>query len=151
MQLACTLECLLTNFGSTLRIIADKARRRKNTRFSTTIIREDSDVKDGINIANYEILHKPDPRKFSGVVLDESSILKGMNGKMRKLITEAFKHTQYKLNASATPSPNDYMELGTQSEFLGIMSQVEMFATFFIHDGGDTAKWRLKGHGKEVF
>ena len=119
--------------------------------FSTTIIREDSDVKDGINIANYEILHKLDPRKFSGVVLDESSILKGMNGKMRKLITEAFKHTQYKLSASATPSPNDYMELGTQSEFLGIMSQVEMLATFFIHDGGDTAKWRLKGHGKKKF
>lgn len=119
--------------------------------FETTIIRDNSDVKDGINIANYEILHKLDPRRFSGVVLDESSILKGMNGKMRKLITEAFKHTPYKLSASATPSPNDYMELGTQSEFLGIMSQVEMLATFFIHDGGDTAKWRLKGHGKKKF
>jgi len=88
---------------------------------------------------------------FSGVVLDESSILKGLNGKLRTQITECFSRTPYRLSASATPSPNDYMELGTQCEFLGIMSQTEMLATFFIHDGADTAKWRLKGHGQRKF
>ncbi len=105
----------------------------------------------GIYITNYEKLTKFDAGLFDGVVLDESSILKGMQGKIRKLITESFKYTQYKLSCTATPSPNDYMELGTQSEFLSVMSQVEMLAMFFIHDGSDTSKWRLKGHGKVKF
>lgn len=105
----------------------------------------------GIYITNYEKLHLFDPAIFAGVVLDESSILKGMNGKLRAMITEYFSATPYRLSCSATPSPNDFMELGTQSEFLGIMSQVEMLAMFFIHDGGDTSKWRLKHHGKTKF
>lgn len=113
---------------------------------------DNDDIKgQGIYITNYEKLHHFDCDQFGGVVLDESSILKGMNGKLRKLITESFKYTPYRLSCTATPSPNDYMELGTQSEFLGIMSQVEMLAMFFIHDGNDTAKWRLKGHGKNKF
>jgi hypothetical protein len=74
-----------------------------------------------------------------------------MDGKMRRFLTESFRHVPYRLSASATPAPNDFMELGTQSEFLGIMTQTEMLATFFIHDGGDTSKWRLKGHGKAKF
>ena len=105
----------------------------------------------GIYITNYEKLDKFDPSIFSGIVLDESSILKGMQGKIRKQITESFRDTPYRLSCTATPSPNDFMELGTQSEFLGIMSQVEMLAMFFIHDGSDTSKWRLKGHGKSKF
>jgi len=105
----------------------------------------------GIYITNYEKLVHFDADQFAGVVLDESSILKGMQGKMRRYITTAFINTPYKLSCTATPSPNDYMELGTQSEFLGIMSQVEMLAMFFIHDGSDTSKWRLKGHGKSRF
>ena len=92
-----------------------------------------------------------DPSKYSGIVLDESSILKGMDGRMRKQITEFAKEIPYRLSCTATPSPNDYMELGTQAEFLGVMSQVEMLAMFFIHDGSDTSKWRLKGHGKNKF
>jgi hypothetical protein len=105
----------------------------------------------GVYIINYEQLHKCDPSLFGGVVLDESSILKGMNGAMRKMITEFAAHIHYRLSCTATPSPNDFMELGTQSEFLGIMSQVEMLAMFFVHDGSDTSKWRLKGHGKRKF
>ena len=105
----------------------------------------------GVYVTNYEILHNINCLVFSGVVLDESSILKGLNGKLRTQITECFSRTPYRLSASATPSPNDYMELGTQCEFLGIMSQTEMLATFFIHDGADTAKWRLKGHGQRKF
>lgn len=105
----------------------------------------------GIVITNYEQLHKFNPDEFQGIVLDESSILKGMDGRRRKEITEFGQHIPYRLSCTATPSPNDFMELGTQSEFLGIMSQVEMLAMFFIHDGGDVSKWRLKGHGQKKF
>lgn len=109
--------------------------------------------KSGIYVTNYEKLHLFSDYLdlFDGVVLDESSILKGMDGKMRRLITESFSQTPYRLSCSATPSPNDFMELGTQAEFLGVMTQTEMLATFFIHDGGDTSKWRLKGHGRDKF
>ena len=120
--------------------------------FDVIGVRDNSQIKErGIYVTNYENLHNIDCGLFAGVVLDESSILKGLDGKLRKRITEAFSQTQYRLSASATPSPNDYMELGTQSEFLGIMSQVEMLATYFIHDGADTSKWRLKGHGQKKF
>ena len=105
----------------------------------------------GVVITNYEQLHKFNPDDFQGIVLDESSILKGMDGRRRREITEFGQHIPYRLSCTATPSPNDFMELGTQSEFLGIMSQVEMLAMFFIHDGGDVAKWRLKGHGEAKF
>lgn len=108
-------------------------------------------ISDGIYVTNYEKLHNFDTSLFIGVVLDESSILKGMNGKFRQMLSILFKDTPYKLSCTATPSPNDYMELGTQAEFLGIMSQVEMLAMFFVHDGSDTSKWRLKGHGRLKF
>jgi hypothetical protein len=104
-----------------------------------------------IHVTNYEMLKNFDPENYSGIVLDESSILKGMNGKLRKYITDFAASIPYRLSCTATPSPNDFMELGTQSEFLGIMSQTEMLATFFIHDGSDTSKWRLKGHAKKKF
>jgi len=103
-----------------------------------------------IYITNYEQLHKV-KNVFDGIVLDESSILKGIDGRRRKEITEFAQSIPYRLSCTATPSPNDFMEIGTQSEFLGIMSQVEMLAMFFIHDGADTAKWRLKGHGQSKF
>lgn len=102
-------------------------------------------------ITNYEQLHKFDPGAFQGIVLDESSILKGMNGSRRQEITDFARGIPYRLSCTATPSPNDFMELGTQAEFLGIMSQIEMLAMFFIHDGGDVSKWRLKGHGERKF
>lgn len=104
-----------------------------------------------IHVTNYEMLKNFSPDDYAGIVLDESSILKGMDGKMRKYITDFACTIPYRLSCTATPSPNDFMELGTQSEFLGIMSQVEMLATFFIHDGGDTSKWRLKGHARRRF
>ena len=85
---------------------------------------------------------------FTGVVLDESSILKSFDGKFRTLIIEAFKDMPYKLACTATPAPNDYMELGNHAEFVGAMTRTEMLSMFFVHDGGDTAKWRLKGHAQ---
>jgi hypothetical protein len=113
--------------------------------------REQSQARSNIHVVNYEMLKHFNPDLYGGIVLDESSILKGMDGKMRRSITEFGSDIQYRLSCTATPSPNDFMELGTQSEFLGIMSQVEMLAMFFIHDGSDTSKWRLKGHGAMKF
>lgn len=115
--------------------------------------RHPSDIKDGtvIVITNYEMLDKFNPDDFVGIVLDESSILKSQTSKTRALIIEMFQRTPYRLSCTATPSPNDHMELGNQAEFLGVMTAVEMLAMFFVHDGGDTSQWRLKGHGKTRF
>jgi DNA modification methylase len=104
-----------------------------------------------IVITNYEMIEKFDPSEFVGIVLDESSILKSHTSKTRALIIEMFQRTPYRLSCTATPSPNDHMELGNQAEFLGVMTSVEMLAMFFVHDGGDTSQWRLKGHGKTRF
>ena len=113
--------------------------------------RSQDQVKSGINITNYEMLDHFDSSKFSGIVLDEASIIKSYDGKTTEKILDFSRSIPYRLSCTATPSPNDYMELGNQSEFVGVMSREEMLAMFFIHDGGDTAKWRLKGHGESRF
>lgn len=104
-----------------------------------------------VQISNYEQLENIDCSMFSGIVLDESSILKNFEGATKKLILDLFKDTPYKLACTATPSPNDPMELGNHSEFLDVMSRNEMLAMYFVHDGGETAKWRLKGHATKLF
>jgi len=106
---------------------------------------------NGIYITNYEQLANVNIDDFSGIVLDESSILKNFEGQIKKDILEAFANTPYKLACTATPSPNDPMELGNHSEFLDVMSRNEMLAMYFVHDGGETAKWRLKGHSIKSF
>jgi DNA modification methylase len=114
-------------------------------------VRDQSQVEPGISITNYEMLKHFDPSQFVGIVLDESSILKDHTSKTRQMIIDMFSRTPYRLSCTATPSPNDFMELGNQAEFLGVMSSVEMLAMYFVHDGGETSKWRLKGHGKTKF
>ena len=104
-----------------------------------------------IVVTNYDRMENFDPSVFAGVVLDESSILKSMDGKTRTSLIESFRSTPYRLAATATPAPNDYMELGNHSEFLGVMTAAEMLAMFFVHDGGETQKWRLKGHARKEF
>ena len=106
---------------------------------------------NGLFITNYEQLEGLDISYFSGVVLDESSILKNFEGSIKKQIVDNFQNTQYKLACTATPSPNDPMEIGNHAEFLNIMSRNEILAMYFIHDGGETAKWRLKGHAVDKF
>jgi DNA modification methylase len=107
---------------------------------------------DSFDITNYDQLKNIENiNDYSGVVLDESSILKGRDGKLSSLIISNFKNTPYKLACTATPSPNDHMELGQHSEFLGAMSYLEMLAMFFVHDGGETSKWRLRKHAKDTF
>lgn len=110
--------------------------------------RSQEQTEKGITIANYEMLDHFDAAQFSGVVLDESSILKNYTGKFRNQIIETFKNTPFRLACTATPAPNDHMELGNHCEFLGVMSRTEMLSMFFVHDGGDTAKWRIKGHAE---
>ena len=105
----------------------------------------------GITIANYEMLGHFNPSDYSGVVLDESSILKSYTGKIRNEIIDMFGQTPYRLACTATPAPNDLMELGNHAEFVGAMSRLEMLSMFFVHDGGETQKWRLKGHAREDF
>ena len=109
------------------------------------------DSGDGIYITNYDQIPNIDASEYVGVVLDESSILKNFDGATKQLIIDTFKTTPYKLACTATPSPNDVMELGNHAEFLDVMSRNEMLAMYFIHDGGNTSSWRLKGHCEQMF
>lgn len=123
---------------------------KEGSKFHIDICRYDGS-NSPIQITNYEQLEKIDCSIFSGIVLDESSILKNFEGATKNLIIDSFKTTPYKLACTATPSPNDPMELGNHSEFLDVMSRNEMLAMYFVHDGGETAKWRLKGHATKLF
>jgi len=116
-----------------------------------TLCREAGDVRPGINVTNYDRLHRFDAAAFAGVVLDESSCIKHYNSRTLRTLLDAFASTAWKLCATATPAPNDWAELGTHAEFLGVCSRVEMLAEFFCHDGGETQVWRLKGHARAEF
>lgn len=115
------------------------------------VCRTQEDAKEGINITNYEMLEHFEADSFVGVVLDESSILKSFTSSTRNELIDRFQMTPYKLACTATPSPNDHSELGNHAEFLGIMTRTEMLSTYFIHDGGNTSSWRLKGYGEKKF
>lgn len=116
-----------------------------------TECRDDGDVRDGINITNYERLHRFTPGDFDAVVLDESSIIKHHDAKTLAFLLDAFARTPWRLCATATPAPNDYSELGTHAEFLGICTRAEMLSEFFTHDGGETQTWRLKKHARTEY
>ena len=104
-----------------------------------------------IVITNYDRLHRFAPADFGAVVLDESSCIKHHDAKTLRTLLTAFRDTPFKLCATATPAPNDWTELGTHAEFLGVCTRQEMLAEFFCHDGGDTSVWRLKGHARGLF
>ena len=108
-------------------------------------------IGSGVYVTNYDKLARFDLSAFGGVVLDESSILKAYDGKTRTALIGQCQQVPFRLAATATPAPNDFMELGNHAEFLGVMSYVEMLAMFFVHEGGDTSKWRLKGHAESEF
>jgi len=114
-------------------------------------VSKSDDCGPGINITNYQKLQHFDLSQFGGVILDESSILKSVDGHYRSRLIRLCQQIPFRLAATATPAPNDFMELGNHAEFLGIMSYTDMLATFFVHDGGDTSKWRLKGHAENEF
>lgn len=118
---------------------------------AVNVCRDGGDVQDGINVINYERLHRINPADFAGVVLDESSCIKHAESRAFKALTDAYRDIPFKLPATATPAPNDWTELGTHAEFLGICTEAEMLAEYFVHDGGDTSVWRLKGHARTAF
>lgn len=128
--------------------IAEEGRR---IGIEARVCRDGGDVWEGINVINYDRLHKINPADFAGVVLDESGCIKHAETSAFKLLTEAYRDTPFKLPATATPAPNDWTELGTHAEFLGICTKAEMLAEYFMHDGGDTSAWRLKGHARSAF
>lgn len=111
----------------------------------------DGSVKSRITITNYERIEHFNPEDYNGIVLDESSILKSYTGKYRTDLIERFGQVQFRLCCTATPAPNDFMELGNHAEFLGAMSRTEMLSMFFVHDGGETQSWRIKGHAEAEF
>lgn len=113
--------------------------------------REPAITESKIVITNYEKLHKFSPEGFSGIVLDESSILKAFDGVTRKQIQDFAKDIPYRLACTATPAPNDLIELLNHAEFLNIMSGKEIIALFFKQDGNTTHAWRLKGHAHNAF
>lgn len=113
--------------------------------------KDQAGVTKRITVTNYERLENFHLDQFGAVALDESSILKNASGAYSTWMIEAFANTPFRLCSSATPAPNDVMELGTQAEFLGVMTRGEMLAMYFTHDGGDTSKWRVKGHAQAAF
>ena len=106
---------------------------------------------DKVMITNFENLHNINPQEYAGLIVDESSIMKNFEGKIKQQLFEYFHNTPYKFAFTATPSPNDPMELANHSEFLGYQSRLGMLATYFINDQDHTSKWRLKGHAVEKF
>lgn len=140
--------------GGRVLIIAPLSVARQTAREAAKIgiavhyTRDGADLTDGINVTNYEMIDRFDPAQFTGVVLDESSILKSLDGKTRQRLTELFQDTPYRLCCTATPAPNDIAEIANHAEFLGVMRRVEMLASFFVHDDEG---WRLKGHAQTSF
>jgi len=119
--------------------------------YGAKVIRSQSDAWGLINICNYDRMDHLDMTAYSTIVLDESSILKNFTGKTTRALIDAFKDTPYRLAATATPAPNDFIEFGTHSEFLGIMPQADMLIRWFLNDTANTGTWRLKGHAVTAF
>lgn len=135
-----------------LAVAQQTKRRAERWGYEARIIRDQSDVGDGINICNYDRLERLLPETFGAVALDEASILKSFTGKTTRSLIDAFRGCRFKLAATATPAPNDHMELGNYAEFLEIMAANEMLSRWFINDTSTASQqWRLKGHAAQDF
>lgn len=119
--------------------------------YDVTLCETQADVRLGINVTNYEKLHHFTPEAFGAIVVDESSCIKGFDSKFRKQLNDFAGGIHYRLACTATPAPNDLIEIINHAEFLGIMSGKEIIALYFTQDGNTTHKWRLKGHAREGF
>lgn len=134
-----------------LAVSGQTAREAERFGIEARVIREPDEIQPGISITNYERFGRMGAHPWRGLVLDESSILKAFDGKTRASLTEWGQTIPYRLCATATPSPNDYEELGGHSEFLGVLNRRQMLAEFFVNDGISAGHWRLKGHGQEAY
>lgn len=119
--------------------------------YDIRVIRSQDEARPGINVCNYDRLDSLSPQEFGAVVLDESSVIKNFTGKTTRSLIDAFAGHRWRLAATATPAPNDHTELGTHSEFLGVMPMNDMLVRWFINDSSDTGTWRLKGHARASF
>ncbi len=127
-------------------------REARSLGYDARVIRDQSEARDGINICNYDRLDKLDVQEFGAVSLDESSILKSFGGRTSEALVNMFSGHRFRLSASATPAPNDHMELGNQASFLGVMPANEMLMRWFINDTKEASqKWRLKRHAADDF
>ncbi len=156
MQLAWADAIQRTTGGNVLILaplaVAEQTCREGNAiGIRVTHARHAAQCSPGINITNYDRLHLFDPAAFVGIVLDESSIIKHHDAKTLRVLMDAFADTPYRLCATATPAPNDYTELSTHAEFLGVCTRSEMLSEYFTHDGGETQTWRLKGHARSEY
>jgi DNA modification methylase len=138
---------ILTPLGVTKQFV----REGEKFGYVVTKVRSQSEVKAGISVTNYESLHKFDTKEFDGVVCDESSILKSYTGATKRQLCDMWHDTPFKLCGTATPAPNDHMELGNHSEFLNVMAGTEMFMRFFINDTMKAGGYRLKKHAEKDF
>ena len=134
-----------------LAVTAQMVREAEKFGIAAQQVRSQNECVGGVSITNYQKLEHFDMSRFGGVILDESSILKSYDGHYRTRLIEVCAGIPFRLAATATPAPNDFMELGNHAEFLGVMSYTDMLATFFTHDGSETQKWRLKGHAESEF
>lgn len=115
------------------------------------VVASAEDVGAGVNVTNYAKIDHFDPSAFGGVVLDESSIIKSFTGQTTRKLMRMFAATPFRLACTATPSPNDHMELGQHSQFLGAMNSNEMLTRWFIADQTNMGRYRLKGHAVRPF
>ena len=135
-----------------LAVAAQIVREGKKFGYDCRVIRDQSEALPGINVCNYDRLDKLDPDAYGAVALDESGILKSFTGKTTQALIRAFAGHRFRLAASATPAPNDHMELGQHAEFLGVMSGNEMLSRFFINDSSQASQsWRIKRHAEREF
>lgn len=116
-----------------------------------TIAREGDQVRPGLNLCNYERLHLFDPAQFGGLILDESSIIKNFSGVTTRKLMEFGNQIRFKLACTATPAPNDHMELGQHCQFLNVMTSNEMLSRWFLADQSEMGRYRLKRHAVDSF
>lgn len=125
---------------------------REGEKFGIQVRRtRDGTVRSGINVTNYQRMHYYDPKDFAGITCDESGCIKHFESKTRSMVTEFLQHVDYRGLATATPAPNDFMELGTSAEALGGMKRNQMLGMFFSHCGNNTQQWDLKGHARRAY
>lgn len=135
-----------------LAVAGQTKRRAEKWGYEARIIRQPGDARPGINICNYDRREIIDTSEFGVVSCDEASILKSFTGKTTRALIEAHSGARFKLVATATPAPNDHMELGNYAEFCEIMAANEMLSRFFINDTSTASQeWRLKGHAVTAF
>lgn len=134
-----------------LAVAPQHVREARKFGLEARVVSAADEVGPGVNVTNYAKLDRFDPSVFGGVVLDESSIIKSFTGATTRKLMQMFAETPFRLACTATPAPNDHMELGQHSQFLGAMASNEMLTRFFIADQTDMGRYRLKGHAVRPF